>query len=181
MFTNLVNKKNYLINTIYPPIFLTSFSKILKLAHPETDPLFFEVKVTGPSAFLRFWTTSLIDCDGNQLLSFKAVATTLRLGSQSKLSVVTPKWSEYSWTNWRFSRFMQGKECERLFCLDWKKVSNKIGVCWQMSLRIEIRTLFINNKATIFVTTHCTMIAHQHILRRIFWPTRSFSYKPVKR
>jgi hypothetical protein len=66
-------------------------NEIRKLAYPETDPLFLEVKVTGPRAFLRFWTTSLIDCDGSQLLSFMAVATTLRLGSQSKLSVVTPK------------------------------------------------------------------------------------------
>ena len=77
--------------------------------YPDIGPVL-EVRVTGPNAFLAFWTTSMIDCDGSQDFSLKAVATTFRFGSLSKLSVVTPKWSEYSWTNCRFSRFMTSKE-----------------------------------------------------------------------
>ena len=102
---------------------MVSVIRDLDCSYPEMGP-FLALRLTGPSAFLKFCTTSLMDCDGSQILSFKAVATTFRLGSQSKLSVVTPKWSEYSWMNWRFSRFMQSKEYERLFCLDWKNKKN---------------------------------------------------------
>jgi hypothetical protein len=41
-------------------------------------------------------------------------------GAEIPTSDSQPKCSAYSWTSWRFSRFMQSKDLMRLFCFDYK-------------------------------------------------------------